>query len=149
MALRGGFEKRISGTDMVQDSDDRMTHWLNLYPPRQADKSGREPAPPRGESKSPYLDDIINALPGVTLDLHGMTGVEAEALIKKALRDAVKRGIRKISIIHGRGLHSDGNPVLPELVKKVLTGSEEVIRFGNEPRNRGGDGATWAILRSR
>jgi DNA-nicking Smr family endonuclease len=81
------------------------------------------------------------------LDLHGYTSDEAELILEDFLEMSVKRRLYKVSIIHGRGLHSlDGKPVIREVVKRILRINPFVRLFGYHPPNEGGDGATWVIL---
>ncbi|HXH72952.1 MAG TPA: Smr/MutS family protein [Mariprofundaceae bacterium] len=51
-----------------------------------------------------------------TIDLHGMTRDEALALLARDFGAAVAAGARALCIIHGRGMHSEGRPVLKEAV---------------------------------
>jgi len=53
---------------------------------------------------------------GVTLDLHGMTREEALQALHQCLCDALAGGERVLCLVHGRGLHSRGRPVLKEAV---------------------------------
>jgi len=51
-----------------------------------------------------------------TFDLHGMTRDEALALLERDFATAFAAGARALCIIHGRGMHSEGRPVLKEAV---------------------------------
>ena len=88
-------------------------------------------------------------LPQATLDLHGYTVREAESRVKDFLAECADNGIRKISIITGKGLHSeDGVGVLRDAVAAVLDGSGMVSEKGNAPVSAGGSGALWIILKA-
>lgn len=72
----------------------------------------REPQPPTsatGRIKS-YPP------PQEELDLHGYTAAEAGAATENFIRGARMRKIRTLRIITGKGLHSDGKAVLPDVV---------------------------------
>ncbi|MBN1834885.1 MAG: Smr/MutS family protein [Spirochaetales bacterium] len=81
------------------------------------------------------------------VDLHGLTAVEAELALERFLRDAAARGLGKVLIIHGKGNHTDGRPVLEKVVKAWLERSPRAGAFGPAERRHGGSGATWVILK--
>jgi DNA-nicking Smr family endonuclease len=86
-----------------------------------------------------------------TIDLHGMDSITAERALMSALSEAKKRGITELLIIHGRGMHSDGEEggVLKKLVRDNLEFRYgEIVRtFGPALPREGGDGATLVRLR--
>jgi dsDNA-specific endonuclease/ATPase MutS2 len=70
--------------------------------------------------------------PRIKIDLHGMTGDQAE----RALIEALDRAILK----HSEGLevnHGIGNGILKERVHRYLATYTGVTRFGIDPRNPG------------
>lgn len=81
------------------------------------------------------------------LDLHGCTVAEARRLLGIFLDDCCRQGLRKVLIIHGKGFHSQGEPVLKKAVYELLEGDPRcgLRRVAN--REDGGSGATWVILR--
>lgn len=101
------------------------------------------------KSKPVYtLTELRRMLPQSTLDLHGETVAEAEVLIKNFLEDCCVAGLRKVSIITGKGLHSeDGVGVLRVLTERVLEESGMVSEKNNAPLRAGGSGALWIILK--
>lgn len=82
------------------------------------------------------------------LDLHGMNVETADAEVDGFLRDSLKRRLRCVKIIHGRGLRSPHGPVL----KKALTGrlshrySKYFIAFVTARQCDGGLGALYILL---
>lgn len=80
------------------------------------------------------------------LDLHGKRESEAEQIIRQAFINCKRDGIKKLHIIHGKGINSDPNdgPVLKNLVKALLINefSNIVRQFYSAPKNRGGSGVT-------
>lgn len=62
-----------------------------------------------------------DARPGATLDLHGMRASEAEREVVRFLRAEQRRGMRRVLIVHGKGLHSDGGAVLSDVVVRAIT----------------------------
>lgn len=86
--------------------------------------------------------------PQESLDLHGKKPGRDDIaeLVKDFLEDAVSKGRRKVEIIVGKGNHSNGEPVIPQLVEAVLGNSPVVRDFETAPANKGGSGAFWVIL---
>ena len=81
------------------------------------------------------------------LDLHGYTSEEARQIITQFLEDSVAQSLQKVTIVHGRGLHSvDGKGVIKDVVKDVLDNSPLVREYGNPQPVEGGSGAVWVIL---
>lgn len=85
-----------------------------------------------------------------TLDLHGDTLIVATSKLEAFMFAAVKNGRRCVLIIHGRGLHSEGNSVLRNMVIDQLAGpmSGWVHAATTAAVRDGGDGATVVMLRS-
>lgn len=64
------------------------------------------------------------------LDLHGMRREEAREALAEFIRESVKRGLRCLRVIHGKGLGSIGKePILKGKVRAWLTQKAEVIAF--------------------
>lgn len=61
-----------------------------------------------------------NTRPQAELDLHGLTGPQAEKRTDNFLAAVRQRGISSVRIITGRGLHSNGPPVLPGVIEKKM-----------------------------
>jgi DNA-nicking Smr family endonuclease len=85
------------------------------------------------------------------IDLHGMTLSEAEEALCLFIKEAVKKGLFCVKVIHGRGLRSPGGPVLKEALKKWLqfTFKKWVLAYSTAKDCDGGLGATYIILKSR
>lgn len=86
-----------------------------------------------------------------SIDLHGMTLVEAEEALKDFFSDALRRNLFCVKIIHGRGLRSPNGPVLKEALKGWLHGryGKCVLAYASAKSCDGGLGATYIILKSR
>jgi DNA-nicking Smr family endonuclease len=81
------------------------------------------------------------------LDLHGMRREEAREALAEFIREAVKRGLRCLRVIHGKGLGSIGRePVLKGKVRAWLVQKEEVIAFCQARPHDGGAGAVLVLL---
>lgn len=82
-----------------------------------------------------------------TLDLHGCTREESRVRVRVFLRECIDAGMKKVSIIHGRGLHSEGGQgKLKQVVRSELKASKHVLWYGNAPPDQGGSGSTVVIL---
>jgi DNA-nicking Smr family endonuclease len=81
------------------------------------------------------------------LDLHGMRRDEAREALAEFIRETVKRGLRCVRVIHGKGLGSIGKePVLKGKVRAWLVQKAEVIAFCQARPHDGGAGAVLVLL---
>ncbi len=84
------------------------------------------------------------------LDLHGATRNEARMLLVDFLEAALRRGVRCVRVVHGKGLGSPGRePVLKGLVKGWLMQRPEVLAYCQARAAEGGAGALIALLKNR
>ena len=77
-----------------------------------------------------------------SLDLHAFTPRDVPSVVDEYLHQAVARGFGEVRLIHGRG-----TGVQRTIVQKLLAGHPLVLRFFDAPPERGGWGATIAVLR--
>ena len=83
------------------------------------------------------------------LDLHGATREVAYEMVGEFLKRCVRRGIRCVRVIHGKGLGSKfGQPILKSKVKVWLTQRDEVLAYCQAPVVNGGSGALLVLLRN-
>jgi DNA-nicking Smr family endonuclease len=81
-------------------------------------------------------------------DVHGMTADDACASVKRFLESSRHKQHRCVCIVHGRGLHSEGNvPVLKIRVRECLRSHRSVLAYADAPRSDGGAGAVYVLLR--
>jgi DNA-nicking Smr family endonuclease len=84
------------------------------------------------------------------LDLHGARSDEARALFSGFLRESLRRGLRCVRLIHGKGLRSaQGEPVLKRKVGRWLAQRDDVLAFVQARPEDGGGGAVVVLLKSR
>lgn len=82
------------------------------------------------------------------LDLHGLTVEEARPLLAAFLNGSVKRGLRCVRIVHGKGLRSaSGEPVLKRKVAGWLAQRDEVLAYVQARQDEGGGGAVMVLLK--
>jgi len=83
------------------------------------------------------------------LDLHGLTSAEARELLVEFLNRCLRRGLRCVRIIHGKGLRSKNRePVLKRKVANWLMQRQEILAFCQARRTDGGSGAVVVLLKS-
>ena len=81
-------------------------------------------------------------------DLHGMTAKEAAASVRRLVDTCRHNGHRCICIVHGRGLHSEGNvSILKARVRECLRSHPAVLAYADAPPSDGGAGAVYVLLR--
>jgi len=85
------------------------------------------------------------------LDLHGLTLQEAEAEVDTFIKSSVRKGLRCIKIIHGRGLRSTNGPVLKNALIFWLSRRyrKNVLSFVTARQCDGGLGAMYILLKQR
>jgi len=98
------------------------------------------------------VEQRIKRYPGPqeSLDLHGFTGMEADRKTDIFIRSARRRGLFTVKIIVGKGIHSQGLAVLPDVVEdrlSALKNEREIITFRWEKRLKAQSGSVIAYLR--
>lgn len=82
------------------------------------------------------------------IDLHGCNSGEARELLVSFLASCVRRGLRCVRIVHGKGLRSKNRePVLKRKVAGWLMMRDDVLAFCQAPRSDGGSGAVVVLLK--
>jgi DNA-nicking Smr family endonuclease len=82
------------------------------------------------------------------IDLHGLNRDEARLRLADYLGDCVKRGLRCLRIVHGKGLRSPRRePVLKGKMNQWLSQRDEVLAYCQAPSAWGGAGALLVLLR--
>ena len=85
--------------------------------------------------------DLAPPLTSAELDLRGQRAADAQVELDLFLDHAARDGLSELRVIHGRG-----SGVLRNVVRDHLHRHRAVSDFGPEPRERGGNGATWVQL---
>ena len=80
--------------------------------------------------------------------MHGLRTDEAREAVGQFLREAMRKGVRCVRIIHGKGLGSaNKEPVLKSKVRNWLVQKDEVMAFCQAKAADGGSGALMVLLR--
>jgi DNA-nicking Smr family endonuclease len=101
---------------------------------------------------APELSGIVRLkceIPVGKLDLHGLTGAEADAKVRLFLASHRKKSKgRVVHIITGKGTRSDGPAVLPGVVERLIQGDlkNDVSEWAGL---QGGGGVVLRISRSK
>jgi DNA-nicking Smr family endonuclease len=85
--------------------------------------------------------------PQASIDLHGMGAREAETALELFLEDSARRGLEKVLVVHGKGNHSAGEPVLRRVARTTIEHCPWAGRSGEADRAQGGSGAVWVAIR--
>jgi DNA-nicking Smr family endonuclease len=81
------------------------------------------------------------------VDLHGLNREQARSQLAEFLGACLKRGLRCVRVIHGKGLRSPKRePVLKGKVRQWLVQRDEVLAFCQAPAPLGGSGALLVLL---
>lgn len=126
-----------------------LAHWLDEYGVEDKDRE----APAAGSdgdraSREAESRRVRTKRPDASLDLHGMTQAEAEAALERFLESSARLGLEKVLVITGKGNHSQGEPILGKMARRVLESSPVAGRFGAADAQEGGKGALYVILRA-
>ena len=100
------------------------------------EESGGAPQPPAAVTLN-----LAPSMESAELDLRGMRAADAQIKLDEFLDHAARDGVSRLRVIHGRGAG-----VLRSVAREHLRYHRGVSGFGAEPRERGGDGATWVEL---
>jgi DNA-nicking Smr family endonuclease len=106
----------------------------------------------RRDAKPAVIDALLRATVGAeaTLDLHGVRAATAAERVSRHVRAAQRAGLRRVLIVHGKGLHSEhGAGVLADVVVSALTeggAAPLVVAFVTAPPSQGGAGALLVEL---
>lgn len=87
--------------------------------------------------------------PELELDLHGFTGPEAELRTASFIAGARQRGLLTVRIITGKGLHSQGPAVLPDVVEQLLSElkqEKKIFSYRWEKKEKQRSGAVLVFL---
>jgi DNA-nicking Smr family endonuclease len=119
------FTEKKQGTDRMFDESDDFARMFEKYLDDQGHRQMMQekkavPVKPKTTPLTVGERLKIYPAPQLELDLHGYTSARAEAQTEAFLRSARQNDIRTVRIIVGKGLHSEGKAVLPDVVEKKI-----------------------------
>lgn len=141
MEMRKGFDISKEREKHINP----MELWLRRYGTVDKDSlAEQEEARNKYQSRSA----LVNMKAEARIDLHGLKREEAWSRLDAFVSDCEMRKIKKIMIVHGKGIHSHGSdPVLGEMVRKFIEQDKRLGTSGHPDSYEGGKGATWVILK--
>lgn len=167
--MTGDDEDESAFRDAMRDVKPLADRDRVAPPPRPADPApgpGRDDEPVRFEL-SQEGERIAGLAPGIDrrhlrrlrrgefpvearVDLHGLDAAAARRALRDAFERAVAAGERCVLVVHGRGVHSEGEAVLkralPEWLAEPPLGAR-VMAFASAAAGDGGAGATYVLMR--
>ena len=93
------------------------------------------------KSKPSYQTVRPSEMVEMTLDIRGIRADPALVKTDEFLDHAIRDGLTKVLIIHGKGTGA-----LRQVIRDSLTNHPLVASFGSETDSTGGDGATYVVL---
>lgn len=130
--------------DQFEKSKGMKKSWLDKYAPDKHDLKEKSTKVRRKELLTGYKKLPVEE----EIDLHGYTADEAIRILDNFIDSMQKRHVKKILVIHGKGLHSQGGDgILKHEVKRYLERSGKCGAFGHPKSSQGGSGALWVVLR--
>ncbi len=146
--------KRVSEAYSPKESFSSILSTYEKKTEKPREKTFSEIMEEKGDNRKKKSSLTINELRRMdvqaTLDLHGETQKDSTTMILSFLEESASHGLRKVSVITGKGLHSEsGTGVLRDLALSVLSSSPLVQETSPAPLAKGGSGALWVILRER
>ena len=141
----------VSIEDGIHEENSRqinpMEMWLRRYGTIDKDKIAQESEERTKMRSHSYL---VNMKSEAVLDLHGLHQDEVDQRLDAFVTDCCRRKIKKILIIHGKGIHTTGGaPVLGKMVRDFIERDKRCGMSGHPKKQNqeGGSGATWVILK--
>ena len=149
-AQKAEVQRKTVRQQMEEDRKKRinpMEMWLSRYGVIDKDKSIEQYEQSQKLKSHEYVKDMpVDAY----LDLHGMTRDEAWKHLEVFVNDCVRRKLKKIMIIHGKGNHSSSHdPILGEVVRVFIERDQRLGASGHPGRSQGGTGATWILIKDK
>lgn len=129
----------------MKDFGEVLRDWEGRRGSSDDDNRPKDELPPK--TAYPARRVMENAPCDDEIDLHGLTQQEAVDSVRFFLRDSRLSGLKKVRIIHGKGLHSEQRvAVVKQAVQQLLLKDRNVAAWGEAKRRDGGSGASWVWL---
>jgi DNA-nicking Smr family endonuclease len=165
---RKKIKKDRHGFYLLTDHDDMADIWntrrpctdededfANMFEHSLSDPDQQAYLSEKIREKEPHtplcIDKKIKSYPPVQeeLDLHRYTAARAETRVEAFIRLARARGTRTVRIIVGKGHHSAGKPVLPDVIETKLYALKregKILAFKWERKDKRKSGAVAVYL---
>lgn len=98
----------------------------------------------RNSIRNPGEQKSRNELPHF-IDLHGEYRNNALVILTREIAVFRRQGVREVEIIHGRGMHSENEPVLKTMTQEwIKDNPDKIASHRPVPRN---EGSTIVVLK--
>lgn len=143
------WERKKRKETILGDDADTLAAMIDQYPPGESDVPEDDAADELGlnEEETRRQRSLKRLPPEDSLDLHGMSGNHARRSIRRFLTESRARGLKKVLIVHGKGNHSQSEPILKRITLEELEASSIAGQSGTPPRELGGSGAIWVAIK--
>lgn len=141
----GSPSRDVSSRDVSSQRANPMDVWLRRY--GTVNKDSLLEAAGEQVSKAEERRRLRAMKCEAVIDLHGLTRDDAWRRLESFFADSVRRGLKKVLIIHGKGVHSADDPVLSRMVRLFIEQNSHAGESGASERDAGGSGSTWVLLK--
>jgi DNA-nicking Smr family endonuclease len=139
-----GFDESTTAEKKQKPEINPMELWLRRHTVTDKDAISEKLAQ---QEKGLDREMLHKKSPDASIDLHGLTQEEAWSRLDSFVTECVKRKLKKILIIHGKGNHSAELPVLMNMVRSFIECDPRLGESGHPGAKDGGRGATWVLLK--
>jgi DNA-nicking Smr family endonuclease len=138
-----GTPKAANPLPERQERADPLTAWLRVQGVRDKDREDAEASESPGERRR----RLLYKRPDGVLDLHGLTRDDAWTEMESFFDRSRRQGFEKVLVVHGKGNHSEGEPVLKRTVREFIERCPFAGESGQAKAPTGGSGAVWVLLK--
>lgn len=81
------------------------------------------------------------------IDLHNVLKCDVGKYVDDFIEECEKAGLKKVKIVHGKGLHSEGKKsAIYQAVISCILSNTKCGKYGFCSPKDGGEGATWVMI---
>ena len=140
------MSKKMQTTDPKKKSfADILAQWEKSPDAKKVEAQIKKEKETPSQPKRPVNYDKLPV--EAVIDLHGLTATEAQTQLHNFFIKAHKKGLKKVLIIHGKGIHSKEEPVLKKEVMYFIEHSPIAGKHGIPGAAEGGSGAVWVAIK--
>jgi DNA-nicking Smr family endonuclease len=146
------MKQKVSFADILEKWEQNpANHFVDKDAALSAEKNSRDDITERRSR-------LLRKKPDAVIDLHGLNSDEAWEALWNFFEDARKKGLEKVLIIHGKGIHranglsaranvSSAEAVLRNLSRRFIESCSYAGESGFSHSKEGGKGSTWVVLK--
>ncbi len=147
---KAALSAKKSDEELMEEATKKRIHPLELWLRRHGTVDKDAELDSYNEKVRMESREYIRTMkPEAKIDLHGLTRDEAWSKLESFVAECVRRGLKKILIVHGKGNHNarGSDPVLGKVVQQFIEQNAHLGTSGHPDHTMGGSGATWVILK--